>query len=97
MRLEDYLERRQSLGSYTFTSAEAVTALNLSQAAFLSAAARAKRKRQIASPKRGFYLILRPEDRLLGIPPPERWIASFMDYLKLDYRISLLRAAGFHG
>ena len=94
--LEDYIETSQSRGRYTFTKAEAVNALNLAPAAFLSATARAKRKRQLVSPRRGFYLILRPEERSLG-PAPERWIAPLMAFLHLDYRISLLRAAAFHG
>lgn len=94
--LETYIEANQSRGRYVFTKADAMTALNLAPSAFLSAAARAKRKRQIVSPKRGFYLILRPEDRNIG-PSPERWIGPLMAYLRLDYRISLLRAAAFHG
>ena len=95
--LEDYLETSQSRGRYTFTKSDAQTALSLAPSALLSAAGRATRKRQIISPRRGFYLILRPEDRLLGAPPPERWIAPLMAYLRIDYRISLLRAAAFHG
>lgn len=94
--LEAYIEASQSRGRYAFTKADAMAALNLAPSAFLSATARAKRKRQIVSPKRGFYLILRPEDRNIG-PSPERWIAPLMTYLSLDYRISLLRAAAFHG
>lgn len=94
--LEDYLETSQSRGRYAFTKVEALSALNLAPDAFLSAVGRAKRKRLLASPKRGFYIILRPEDRNLG-PQPERWIAPLMAQLRLDYRISLLRAAAFHG
>jgi predicted transcriptional regulator of viral defense system len=52
---------------------------------------------RLASPRRGFYLILRPEDRALGAPDPARWIDPLMKELRLDYRISLLRAAAFHG
>ena len=55
------------------------------------------KKGRLASPRRGFYLILRPEDRLLGAPDPSRWIDPLMKHLGLDYRISLLRAAAFHG
>lgn len=42
-------------------------------------------------------MILRPEDRPLGAPDPSRWIDPLMKHLGLDYRISLLRAAAFHG
>jgi len=33
----------------------------------------------------------------MGAPDPVRWIDPLMAYLGLDYRISLLRAAAFHG
>lgn len=55
------------------------------------------KKGRLVSPRRGFYLILRPEDRVLGAPDPSRWIDPLMKHLGLDYRISLLRAAAFHG
>jgi len=32
-----------------------------------------------------------------GAPDPVRWIDLLMNYLRLDYRVSLLRAAAFHG
>ena len=72
-------------------------ALGLSSAAFTAAARRLAGKHRLASPRRGFYLILRPEDRVAGAPEPVRWIDPLMKYLGLDYRISLLRAAAFHG
>jgi hypothetical protein len=55
------------------------------------------KKHRLVSPRRGFYLILRPEDQVTGAPDPVRWINPLMNYLGLDYRISLLRAAAFHG
>src|SRR5690606_22134713 len=55
------------------------------------------KKGRLANPRRGFYLILRPEDRALGAPDPVRWIDPLMRSLKLDYRVALLRAAAFHG
>ncbi len=65
--------------------------------AIQSAVTRLKRKGVLVSPHRGFYLIVRPEDRALGGPDPARWIDPLMRHLQLDYRISLLRAAAFHG
>lgn len=69
----------------------------MSTEAFIAAASRLTKKQRLASPRRGFYLILRPEDRVAGAPDPVRWIDPLMKYLELDYRISLLRAAAFHG
>jgi predicted transcriptional regulator of viral defense system len=51
----------------------------------------------LAKPRHGFFLILRPEDTIVGAPDPVRWIDPLMKYQRLDYRISLLRAAAFHG
>jgi len=65
--------------------------------AFQSAATRLMRKKRLTSPRRGFYLILKPGDSLLGAPDPARWIGPLMNHLGLDYRVSLLRAAAFHG
>ncbi|HFD87525.1 MAG TPA: hypothetical protein ENJ35_07610 [Gammaproteobacteria bacterium] len=95
--LDHYLDEQLSRGRATFSREEAMEALGLSAETFIAAASRLARKHRLASPRRGFYLILRPEDRVSGAPDPVRWIDPLMKYLGLDYRISLLRAAAFHG
>jgi predicted transcriptional regulator of viral defense system len=40
-------------------------------------------------------LILSPENK--SVPDPARWIHALMKHQKIDYRISLLTAAKFHG
>jgi len=95
--LDHYLDELLSRGRAYFSREEALEALGLSAEAFIAAASRLAKKQRLASPRRGFYLILRPEDRVSGAPDPVRWIDPLMKYLSLDYRISLLRAAAFHG
>jgi predicted transcriptional regulator of viral defense system len=95
--LDHYLDEQLSRGRAYFSREVALEALGLSSEAFIAAASRLARKSRLASPRRGFYLILRPEDRVVGAPDPVRWIDPLMKYLDLDYRISLLRAAAFHG
>lgn len=95
--LDQYLDELLSRGRACFSREEALTALGMRPEAFVAAAARLVRKQRLANPRRGFYLILRPEDRIAGAPDPARWVDPMMDYLGLDYRISLLRAAAFHG
>jgi len=95
--LDSYLDERLSKGRAYFTRKEALEALGLSSPAFIAAASRLAKKHRLVSPRRGFYLILRPEDRVAGAPDPVRWIDPLMKYLSLDYRVSLLRAAAFHG
>ena len=95
--LESYLEDRLAQGRAYFVREEAQARLGLSSSAWDTALARQVRKARAVSLKHGFYLILRPEDRSLGAPDPVRWIDPLMQHLQLDYRVSLLRAAAFHG
>ena len=95
--LDRYLDELLSRGRAYFYREEALEALGLSSAAFIAASGRLTKRHRLLSPRRGFYLILRPEDRAAGAPDPVRWIDPLMNYLGLDYRISLLRAAAFHG
>lgn len=96
-RLQDYVDSQLSRGRAYFSKEEALKSLEQSPNAFTAAAARLVKKKRLANPKRGFYLILRPEDRQFGAPDPVQWIGPLMKYMELDYRISLLRAAAFHG
>jgi hypothetical protein len=95
--LELFLDNLQSQGKYTFTKHEGLSALNQSENTFTSSITRLVKKKRLYVPKQGFYVILRPEDRITGASDPIRWIDPLMKYLSLDYRISLLRAAVFHG
>jgi hypothetical protein len=80
-----------------FSREEALKALSIAPCNLAAAATRLINKGQLANPRHGFFLILRPEDKVSGAPDPVRWIDSLMKYQRLDYRISLLRAAAFHG
>lgn len=95
--LQEYTDSELARGRAYFTKASALAEVGLSPQAFQSAVVRQKINGRIVSPRRGFYLILRPEDRQIGAPDPSRWIDPLMKYLEIDYRISLLRAAAFHG
>ena len=95
--LDAYLDDQLARGREYLVKAEAMKALEQSPTAFAAAAARLIRKRRLVRPKRGFYLIVRPEDRAAGAPDPARWIDPLMRHVGVDYRISLLRAAAFHG
>ena len=95
--LEHYLDEQLIRGRAYFSREEAIEASGLSSSAFIAAAGRLAKKHRLVSPRQGFYLILRPEDRVSGAPDPVRWIDPLMEYLNIDYRISLLRAAAYHG
>ena len=94
---QEFIELQLIRGRAYFSKKDALDELRLSPETFQVAAARLKKRGLLVSPRRGFYLILRPEDRSLGAPDPARWIDPLMKHLGLDYRVSLLRAAAFHG
>ena len=95
--LEQLVDDRLIHGRAYFSREEALAALGLRPAALAAAISRLIKKRKLANPRHGFYLILRPEDQVAGAPDPVRWIDPLMQHQGLDYRISLLRAAAFHG
>lgn len=72
--VDHYLDELLSSGRAYFSREEAVEALGLSSAAFIAAARRLVKKHRLACPRRGFYLILRPEDRVSGAPELSRAI-----------------------
>jgi len=91
--LDDLLVR----GRAYISRDEIAAALGLKPSALAAAITRAINKRRLANPRHGFYLILRPEDQIAGAPDPVKWIDPLMKHQGIDYRISLLRAAAFHG
>ncbi|MFN8060359.1 MAG: type IV toxin-antitoxin system AbiEi family antitoxin [Vicinamibacterales bacterium] len=95
--LDRYVEERLRRGRGYLLKTEAVGELALSSAAFNAAASRLARKGRVAPLRKGFVLILRPEDYVFGAPPVSQWIDPLMRHLGIDYRISLLSAAQFHG
>jgi predicted transcriptional regulator of viral defense system len=95
--LDGYLDELLARGRAYFSRQEALDALGLAPQNLAAAISRLIKKRRLANPRHGFYLILRPEDRASGAPDPVRWIDPLMKHQGIDYRISLLRAAAFHG
>jgi predicted transcriptional regulator of viral defense system len=95
--LQTFIDDKLVHGRAHFSRDEALAALGLKPEALAAAITRLVRKRRLANPRHGFYLILRPEDKVAGAPDPVRWIDPLMKHQGLDYRISLLRAAAFHG
>src|SRR5581483_8201936 len=94
---DGYLDQQLARGRAYFSREEALKALGPAPQNFNAAISRLIKKGRLANPRHGFYLILRPEERALGAPDPVRWIDPLMKHQGIDYRISLLRAAAFHG
>ena len=97
LSMSHWVEQLQSEGRYTFTRYEAQTLTGRSFVAAQSALRRIKQQGRIASPRRGFYVIVPPEYRAVGSPPANWFIDELMGYLDQPYYVGLLTAAAFHG
>ena len=95
--IDSYLDDLLRHGRACFSRNDVSAALGLKPQALAAALTRAISKHRLANPRHGFYLILRPEDQIAGAPDPVKWIDPLMKHHGIDYRISLLRAAAFHG
>ena len=95
--LDSFLDQQLIHGRAYFSREEAEKALDLKKSSLSAAITRLIKKRKLAHPRHGFFLILRPEDQASGAPDPANWIDPLLKHQGIDYRISLLRAAMFHG
>jgi predicted transcriptional regulator of viral defense system len=97
LRARDYIAGLAASGRYQFGSDEAQKALGVSPAAAKLALLRLARQGLIASPARGFYVIVPPEYRTLQSLPADQFVPALMQRLGLTYYAGLLSAARYHG
>lgn len=93
----EYINSLAASGRYQFVSREAQAALGVSAAAAKLALNRLAKQKLVASPARGFYVIVPPEYRAIGCLPAEQFIPALMKRLDLRYYAGLLSAAQYHG
>lgn len=93
----DYVNALMAQGRFCFSTAEAVAALGSGLSAVRASLRRLERKGALASPFRGFHVIVPPEYRRLGCLPAEQFIPQLMAHLGIDYYVALLSAAELHG
>lgn len=93
----DYIETLAAAGRYHFDSEQAREALRVSAEAASSALHRLAKQGLIASPARGFYVVVPPEYRSLGCLPAEQFIPALMEREGRGYYAGLLTAAQYHG
>ena len=84
-------------GRYHFTSSELRLALGVSRQAVRQALSRCAAKGEIASPARGFYVIVPPEYRRLGCLPADQFVPALMEHRSARYYVGLLSAAQYYG
>ena len=84
-------------GHHHFTTPEAVTLLDSTPVAARAVLRRLTAKGEIASPHRGFHVIVPPEYRSLGCLPAEQFVPQLLEHLGLYHYVALLTAAELHG
>jgi len=94
-RARHFIESLPAVGRYHFNSREARAALGETAAKFTLS--RLAKQGAIASPARGFYVIVPPEYRALGCLPADQFIPALMEQLGVGYYAGLLTAAQYHG
>lgn len=72
--LEQFIDEHLIQGRATFSREEAESALGLKKETLTAALVRLVNRKGLASPRKGFFLMLRPEDRSTGAPDQAcRW------------------------
>lgn len=95
--IRDYVDELASRGCHSFTTADAQTWHQASPDATKLALNRLQKKGLIASPARGFYVIVPAEYRSLGCLPADQFIPALMTQLELPYYAGILTAAQYYG
>ena len=96
-RARDLVVDFAARGRYHFTSSEFRSALGVSAAAANQALWRLGKRGEVASPGRGFYVVVPPEYRALGCLPPDQFVPALMSERGVRYYVGLLSAAQYHG
>lgn len=97
MHAHQMIDLLAARGQHHFTMDYAVKTLGVSAVTARAALRRIRDRDLIASPWRGFFVIVPPEYRVLGCPPAEHFIDQLMEFVGQPYYIALLSAAEFHG
>lgn len=84
-------------GRYHFVPSEVQSSLGVTADAAKLALNRLAKQKLIASPARGFYVIVPPEYQSLACLPADQFIPALMERLNLPYYVGLLSAAQYHG
>lgn len=84
-------------GRYCFSREEAEAVHGASPAAVKMTVYRLKRTGVLASPRRGFFVVVPPEYRAAGCPPASWFVDDLLRHLGRRYYVGLLTAAALHG
>lgn len=97
MSASELVDQMAARGRHHLTTGDAAELLGSSLVATRAALRRLAQKGLVATPHRGFHVIIPPEYRRLGCLPAEQFVPQLMDHLGLNYYAALLTAARYHG
>ncbi len=95
--LKNRITEIQSQGRYVFSKAELHESGDVSERSLNVLLSREKQKKNIQYIGQGLYLIVPPEYRVMGAPPPEWYIHDLMQQHQCHYYVGLLTAASYYG
>ena len=78
--LARFVDELQIAGRLTFTRDEAMETLGVSMAGLKQSALRLAKRGRLASPRRGFYVIVPLEHRAAGAPPVATWLPDLLRF-----------------
>jgi len=97
VNFNNHIKSIRSTGQYAFTMKEVIAELGISHNAFSCGIYRMKKKGDIISPVKNFYVIVPPEYQRVGCIPAEELIPLLMKHWNINYYVCLLSAALYHG
>ena len=97
IKIKNYIDNLLSKGRHFFSTKDLKEKLGISDSAMWSSLSRLKKKGEIVSPAKGYYVIVPLTYRSLGTLPPEQFIHHLMKYLQTPYYVGLLSAAQRYG
>lgn len=92
-----FVENLLARGMVTFTLAELMRQTELSSIAARNQLLRLGAQVRRVTPRQPFYLIVSPEHRAIGAPPPAWWLDAYFRWLQRPYYLALQSAAAEYG
>ncbi len=93
----EYIKLVRANGAYTFTKQEAMAKLGITTNSFYCGVYNLKKKGDLVSPAKNFYVIIPPEYQKFGCLPADELVPLLMKHWDINYYVCLLSAALYHG
>lgn len=95
--IPEYIERLQARGQYWFSYKTLVEETDKTEKAIERSLSRLRERGVVASPRKGFYVIVPPEYRAAACIPASWFIEHLMKFVDEQYYVGLLSAAELFG